>query len=174
MLSNRFTGRLARAPARGFTMAELMVVLAIVAVSATLAAPSIANIMAGYRVRGVGEGILNGLNYARTEAVRRNTPVSFALTSGGAGWTVSQLSPSQTLQSRSSADAQGITVASSTANTSVTFIATGLLQAGSQMAQVTVSSGVDATKTRRINIFGGGLIRMCDPAITVANDPRRC
>jgi type IV fimbrial biogenesis protein FimT len=174
MLSKRHSGRVARGPDRGFTMIELVVVLAIVAVSATLVAPSIARIIAGYQIRGVGEGILNGLNYARAEAVRRNTPVSFALTAGGAGWTVSQLSPSQTLQSRSSVDTKGITVASSTANTSVTFLATGLLQGGSQMAQVTVSSSVDATKTRRINIFGGGLIRMCDPAITTANDPRRC
>jgi type IV fimbrial biogenesis protein FimT len=167
-------GRLARGLYRGFTMTELMVVLAIVAVSATLAAPSIAPMMASYRVRGAGEGLLNGLNYARAEAVRRNSAVSFALAGGGAGWTVSQLSPSQTLQSRSNVDSTGITASSSTANTSVTFLATGLLQGGSQMSQITVGSSADATKTRRINIFGGGLIRMCDPAVTTVNDPRRC
>jgi type IV fimbrial biogenesis protein FimT len=42
------------------------------------------------------------------------------------------------------------------------------------MSQVTVSSLVGASDTRRIDIYGGGLIRMCDPAVSAADDPRRC
>lgn len=159
---------------RGVTLVELMVVLAIVALSMTLAAPSFAQMLANYRVRGAADGILGALNFARTEALRRNTPVAFLLTSGGAGWTVSQLSTGTTLQARSANDVPGLTVTSSTTATSVTFLANGLIQAGTQLSQVTVASAVSDANTRRIDVFGGGLIRMCDPAVTAVADPRRC
>lgn len=158
----------------GVTLVELLVVLAVIAVGATLAAPSFAQMIANYKVRAAAESMLGGLNLARTEALRRNAAVRFALTPGGSGWTVSQVSPSQVLQSRSDNDSPGTTVASSNTATSVTFLPNGLLQSGTQLTQVTVSSMVGATDTRRINVFGGGLIRMCDPAITTADDPRRC
>lgn len=171
--AGKFAGRTARSPS-GFTLVELMVVLAIVAVSATLAAPSFAQMIASYRVRAAADGILGALNFARTEALRRNTPVGFQLTSGGSGWTVSQLSSNTTLQSRSAGDVPGLSVTSSTTATSVTFLANGLIQSGSQLSQLTVASAVSDANTRRINVFGGGLIRMCDPAVTTASDPRRC
>lgn len=154
-------------------MIELMVVLAIVAISATLAAPSFSKMIANYRVSSAAEAVLTGLNYARAEALRRNTAVSFSLGSGS-GWTVSRVSPDTTLQSRSNNDSAGTSVASSTASTAVTFLPTGLVQSGSQLSQVTVSSLTAGARTRRINVFGGGLIRMCDPGVTGANDPRRC
>ena len=158
----------------GFTLVELMTVVTVIAIGATLAAPGFSQMIANYRVRSGAEAIINGLNYARSEAVRRNSAVSFSLVSGGSGWTVSQVSPSTTLQSRSNNDSPGTTVASSSASTSVAFIPTGLVQSGTQMTQVTVSSSTSGTDSRRINIFGGGLIRMCDPGISTANDPRSC
>jgi type IV fimbrial biogenesis protein FimT len=159
--------------ARGMTLVELLVVMAIAAIGAKLAAPGIAQLLASYKVRGAAEAIVSGLNFARGEAVRRNTPVSFGLVTDG-GWSVQQISTSSTLLSRSAADLAGTTVASSSTATSVTFIATGLVQSGTQMTQVNVSSTVGDTQARRVNIFGGGLIRMCDPAVTTASDPRKC
>jgi type IV fimbrial biogenesis protein FimT len=159
---------------RGFTLVELAVVLTIVAVSATLAAPSFAQMIANYKVRAAADGILGALNFARTEALRRNTPVAFQLAPGGSGWTVSQVATSTTLQSRSAGDLPSITVASGSAATSVTFLASGLIQSGSQLSRLTVTSTVNAADTRRIDVYGGGLIRMCDPAVTAADDPRRC
>lgn len=156
----------------GVTLVELMVTLAVLAVGATLAAPGFSQLLANYKVRSAAESILNGLNYARTEALRRNSAVSFSLTPGGSGWTVARVSPSATLHSYN--DSSSTLVSSSTAATSVTFLPNGLLQTGSQMSQVTVSSFVAGANTRRINVFGGGLIRMCDPAITTPDDPRRC
>lgn len=168
------TARRAVRAHHGFTLVELMVVVAIVAISATLAAPSFAQMIANYRVRGAADGILGALNFARTEALRRNTPVAFALSSGGSGWSVSQLSTSTTLQSRSAGDVPGLSVTSSSAATSVTFLANGLIQSGTQLSELTVASAVNNANTRRIHVFGGGLIRMCDPAVTAASDPRRC
>ena len=164
----------ARGRSLGFTLTELLVALAIVAVGASLAAPSLSRMSANNKVRSEAESLLNGLNYARAEALRRNSAVTLALTPGGAGWTVTQVSPALTLQTHSNRDAAGTVLASGSASTAVTFLPTGLLQSGTQMNQVTVSSTLGETKTRRISIFGGGLIRMCDPAMTGTNDPRRC
>lgn len=157
-------------PCRGLTLVELLVAIAIVAIGATLAAPDIATMVANYKVRGAAENLLNGLGYARGEAIRRNAPVRFSL--APTGWAVAQVSPATTLQSYASSDA--VTVTSDNAATSVTFLPTGLVQAGTQLRQLTVASAVDPAGTRRINIFGGGLIRMCDPGVAAAGDPRSC
>jgi type IV fimbrial biogenesis protein FimT len=159
---------------RGMTLVELMVVLAIIAVGATLAAPGMAQVVASYRVRSAAEDMLSGLNFARTEALRRNTPVSFTLTPGGSGWAVRQVSSGTALLTRSDNESPGTSVASANSALSVTFLSNGLLQAGTRLSQVTVSSTVSASGSRRIDVYGGGLIRMCDPAVTTANDPRRC
>ena len=157
----------------GVTLVELLVVLSIVAIGTTLAAPSFAQMMANYRVRSAAQAALDGLNFARTEALRRNTAVSFALTSGS-GWQVQQVSTSAVLQKRPDNESAGAQLASGNAATSVTFLANGLLQSGTQLTQVNVSSNVASSETRRIDVYGGGLIRMCDPAVTLADDPRRC
>jgi type IV fimbrial biogenesis protein FimT len=159
---------------RGLTLIELLVVLAVVAVGATLAAPSMAQIVANYRVRSAAESMLGGLNFARTEALRRNTPVSFALTPGGSGWAVQQVSSGAALLSRSTNESPGTVVASVNSALSVTFLANGLLQSGTRISQLTISSPTGTGDTRRIDIYGGGLIRMCDPAVSAADDPRRC
>lgn len=163
-----------RTRSRGFTLIELMVVITIMAIGVVITAPSFAQLIANYRVRAGADSMINGLSYARAEAVRRNTPVSFAVVAGGSGWTVTQVTPGTVLQSRSGNDSPGLSVASSNASTSVTFLPTGLVQSGTQLSQVTISSATTGTESRRINIFGGGLIRMCDPGVTTANDPRRC
>lgn len=174
MNSRNILERHVRSRTAGFTLIELMVVVSIIAIGAALAAPSFTQMIANYRVRSGAESMMNGLNYARAEAVRRNTAVSFALVTGGSGWNVSQVSPSAVLQSRSNNDSLGLTVGSSNASTSVTFLPTGLVQTGTQLTQINVSSSATGTNTRRINIYGGGLIRMCDPGTSTADDPRRC
>jgi type IV fimbrial biogenesis protein FimT len=160
---------------RGFTLIELMVVVVIIAVTTGLAAPSFRLMLANYRVRGGAEGIVNGLNQARAEAVRRNTPVSFILSGTGSGWTVRQVTPATDLRKRGDGESAGITAVSSNASNSVTFLGTGLVDStGTQLTQVTVASATNGADSRRINVFGGGLIRMCNPAISTAGDPRRC
>jgi type IV fimbrial biogenesis protein FimT len=155
-----------------FTLVELLVTVAVVAVALTVAAPRAAGMIANHKVKNVAQHVLDGLNLARVEAVRRNTPVRFTLLE--AGWTVTQVSPAEVLRSSAANDWAAVAVTPGGSATTVTFLPTGLLQAGTQLAQVTVASSTPDASTRRINIFGGGLIRMCDPDVTAANDPRRC
>jgi type IV fimbrial biogenesis protein FimT len=159
---------------RGFTLIELMVTVVIIAISLALAAPSFVQLVSNYRLRGAAESIVNGLNLARAEAVRRNAQVSFALTGTKSGWTVTD-SGGAVIQTRADSETGGLTAASSNSATSVTFLPTGLVNAtGTWLTQVDLSSSASGTGTRRINVIGGGLIRMCDPAVTLTNDPRRC
>jgi type IV fimbrial biogenesis protein FimT len=161
---------------RGFTLLELLVTLAIAAIGMSLAAPKVSEMIAARKVRVASQSVLDALNTARAEAVRRNTEVVFELVGRG-GWAIKQRSDSTTLRSSSEVgwDSSLAVASSVSANTTVSFLATGLRgNTGTQMAQVDVTSSIDRAGARRINIFGGGLIRMCDPAVTAANDPRRC
>ena len=165
-----------RSTVRGFTLIEVMVVVTLIAILATVAGPSMREQFANFRVRSAADSIVNGLNVARAEAARRNSPAAFTLNSGGAGWSVAQISPSTAIQSRGNGESSSLTVTSSTASLVVTFLPTGIVDttATPRLEQINVVSPVLNTSRRQINILGGGLIRMCDPGITAAGDPRAC
>jgi type IV fimbrial biogenesis protein FimT len=160
---------------QGLTLIELMITIAVLAVGLALAAPSFTQQIGNYRLRTASESIINGLNYARAEAVRRNSPVSFTLEASGSGWVVAQVSPAVTLQSRAGDESAGVIAASTTATRAVTFTPTGFVENSvGRMSQIDLSTSTANTDTRRIDIYGGGLIRVCDPAVAVADDPRKC
>ena len=73
---------------RGFTLIELMVVVALAAILLALAAPSFTGTLARKRMEGVAEVFGTDLQYARSEAVARNTEVRLATGAGGACYTV--------------------------------------------------------------------------------------
>ena len=66
---------LTRRRLRGFTLIELMVVVALAAIVLSLAAPSFTGFLAKKRVEGVMTELATDLQYARSEAVSRNAPV---------------------------------------------------------------------------------------------------
>jgi type IV fimbrial biogenesis protein FimT len=60
---------------RGFTLIELMIVIAVVAVLVTLAAPSFYDFIAVQRLKGITSQVMTDLQFARTEAAARSVPV---------------------------------------------------------------------------------------------------
>lgn len=64
------------ASSRGFTTIELMVVIAIVAILASIAVPSFSGIVERYRVRRASEDLIASLYLARSEAMRRGGNVT--------------------------------------------------------------------------------------------------
>jgi prepilin-type N-terminal cleavage/methylation domain-containing protein len=67
---------------RGFTMIELMVVVALVAILLAVAAPSFVSYLARQRVEGVASELGTDLQFARSEAVQRNTDVRVTFGTG--------------------------------------------------------------------------------------------
>jgi len=73
---------------RGFTLIELMITLAVVAILSSLAAPSFREMAATQRVRSAVSALNESLWLARSEAVKRNADVEFSFASVADGWTV--------------------------------------------------------------------------------------
>jgi type IV fimbrial biogenesis protein FimT len=65
---------------RGVSLIEVLVALVIAAVLLALALPSFSAWTTGTRIRATAEGMLAGLQYAKSEATTRNTQVRFQLT----------------------------------------------------------------------------------------------
>jgi type IV fimbrial biogenesis protein FimT len=76
---------------RGFTLVELMIACAVMAVLAAIAAPSFSTLIANQRVKGAASDLHMALVKARGEAIKRNTNVKLAPKTAGdwkAGWQI--------------------------------------------------------------------------------------
>lgn len=169
----------------GFTIIELMIALVILSIFIVLAAPSFSTWIMNTRIRTTAESLVNGLQLARNEAVRRNLPVQFVL-GAVSDWKVCvnitpDACPDDTnlIQSRSVGEGSNnsITIVASNGKT-VSFNSFGQMTipavAGDSVASFDID-GPNATESRelRVTIQAGGNIRMCDPKVS-GTDPRAC
>jgi type IV fimbrial biogenesis protein FimT len=84
MTSQALCQTLSRRRAAAFTLVELLVTVAVVAIVLALAAPSFSEFFANQNARRMGQDIYAALVAARSEAIKRNTSVS--LVHKGDGW----------------------------------------------------------------------------------------
>jgi type IV fimbrial biogenesis protein FimT len=69
-----------KAKSAGFTLLEIMIVIALLAVLIGLGAPSFGEFIRNSRITGKANDLLAGLNVARTEAIKRHVPVTVCAT----------------------------------------------------------------------------------------------
>ena len=78
-------------PSRGFTIVEMVMVLVMVGVIATLAAPLFRDFIIQQTIRNAAFELMSDLTYARSEAVKRNSTVTVSKAgTWSSGWTVAE------------------------------------------------------------------------------------
>lgn len=120
----------------GFTLVELMVVIALVAVITSTAAPGLREFASGQRARAMTLDLSADLMFARSEALKRNAVVTITPRSGqwSSGWAVST-GGNEILTRQASADVVQFTGAPAL----ISFNVNGRVSAPSSAVQITVS-----------------------------------
>jgi len=82
--TTRVDRTLRRAPAaRGFSLTELMVTVAIASIFMGVAAPSLTSVFRGNRIIGEASSLVSDMQFARAEAIQRGSAVSLCPSSNG-------------------------------------------------------------------------------------------
>jgi prepilin-type N-terminal cleavage/methylation domain-containing protein len=74
----------------GFTLIELMITIAIVAILSMVAAPSMRDLMKNARMTSLVNDLMGDLNVARAEAVKRGVPASICTSNNGTSCTATE------------------------------------------------------------------------------------
>ncbi|WP_348683645.1 GspH/FimT family pseudopilin [Acidovorax soli] len=75
--------------AKGFTLIELLISVAMIAIIASLAAPSFTTMIATQRIKGLANEIMTDLSFAKMESVQKNQCI--AVDFSAQGYTITQL-----------------------------------------------------------------------------------
>ncbi|WP_280191568.1 pilus assembly FimT family protein [Delftia sp. PS-11] len=175
---------------RGFTLVELLVGMALMAMLLLLMLPSSSIYLADARIRAAAQAYYSGAQSARAEAMRRNAPVHIVLTdepdtaplqesASGRGWAV--LAGGAVVRSRPAAEGQAHALSVSASAASLGFDSLGASRYSgdyavdfSAPAQGTCLAQSGAQRCLRVVVSRGGQIRLCDPSITTEGDNRKC
>jgi prepilin-type N-terminal cleavage/methylation domain-containing protein len=78
---------------RGFTLLEMIIVLALIVILASLAYPSLTAMQRSYRLEGAADGARAGMLTARAQAIEEGRPYRFAVVPGKGNFRVAPDSP---------------------------------------------------------------------------------
>jgi type IV fimbrial biogenesis protein FimT len=186
---------------RGFTLIELLITVTVLALVLMLGLPNISAWLQNTQIRNSAEATVSGLQLARTEALRRNRQVRFNivdtldascnLLATGSSWVVSMVDPTGKcnedpsdaidpfiVQKRGSQEGtQNIAIGASAST--VFFNGLGSASGVLQVAITNPSGGACQSaagpmRCLQVNVSSSGSVRMCDPAVSDATDPRKC
>lgn len=168
--------------ARGFTLIELMIGIAILAMAMAVGIPSYRIWIQNTQIRNAAESIQNGLQRARSEAVKRNTAVKFVLLGASpawaSSWEVDVVNPAEVIESRfgnegsKNATSKGFDGAGAAATT-ITFDGLGMVSGANPLRRIQLDSAqLAAADSRNLEVrigvlaagvWAGSTVKMCDP-----------
>jgi type IV fimbrial biogenesis protein FimT len=165
----------------GFTLVELMIAIAVFALLVLAALPSFRIWVQNTQIRTVAEGIHNGFQLARAEAVRRNANIELQVGTTS-GWSATLSGTGTVIQTRAAGEGTGnaVVTINPVGATKATFNGLGRLvpnaDGSALITEIKIdSAAIAAADTRElcITVGAGGVVRMCDPSVT-AGDTRAC
>jgi type IV fimbrial biogenesis protein FimT len=193
---------LSASPSRGFTLVELLVGLTLLAVLLGLGAPAMSTYLQNSKLATAAASYFNGLQAARTEAIRRNIATEFVLTDysiaasdpannatptpSGKSWVVRAASGTaySLVEAKAGAEGEGSAASGaiqvSSSASAIQFNGFGAAVGGPQQIDINLAAGTCVhnggnVRCRRIVVSPGGQIASCDPAASAAvGDSRGC
>ena len=139
-----------RARPAGFSLIELMIVVAILGIVAAIGYPSFQELLASQRVRAASSAFYDSLLVARSEALKSNATASFAMTGSDLanGWTIQV--GGQDVHSQSALAGLNF----SPANPTIVYGATGRLTSGANTAITVSTTGTNVKRCIRLDPAG--------------------
>lgn len=186
---------------RGFTLIELLITVVVLGIVLMLGLPNISAWLQNTQIRNSAEATIAGLQLARAEALKRNRAVRFNLVdtldatcnliATGGSWVVSMADPAGKcdvapsdvsdpfiVQKRSGQEGSPNVTLNASAS-SVIFNGLGSANGALQISFTNPNGGACQTaagpmRCLQVNVSSSGSVRMCDPAVSDATDPRKC
>lgn len=139
---------------KGFTLIELMVTVAVLAIVLVVAVPSFTEMLRQNTLRSQANELLGLAHFARTEAIKRRVNVSVDLTPG-TGWKAEVLQPGTTTVLREVNKTATSVVLNGVGTTALTFDLRGRRQSAATCYQLSYHSNY-----RRLLVDTGGSLKI--------------
>lgn len=164
---------------KGFSLTELIVVLAIAAILMTIAAPTFTTFTNTQRLVAAANEFYTAVNLTRSEAIKRGSRVDMVANDGihwTSGWTIFidknnnlKVDPGEPIIFQHDPTSQNLTISSNFAGSALPYISymgsgRSRTNASSQQPLAGTTTFTLDTATRRIKVNFLGRARICDPA----------